>query len=55
MNREGYHHNISLQLDLFQTVKWCQSMQKCFKALIDSGSAISLMHTSVYNKIEDHF
>ena len=28
---------------------------KCFKALIDSGAVISLMCTSVYNMIENHF
>ena len=27
----------------------------CFKVLIDSGATISLMCTSVYNMIEDHY
>ena len=29
--------------------------EKCFKALINSGATISVMHTSVYNMIEDHY
>ena len=28
---------------------------KRFKALIDSGAALSLAHTSAYNMIEDHY
>ena len=28
---------------------------KRFKALIDSGAALSLAHTSVYNMIEDYY
>ena len=29
--------------------------RKRFKALIDSGATISLMHSSVYNIVEDHY
>ena len=29
--------------------------EKRFKVLIDSGAALSLSHTSVYNMIEDHY
>ena len=30
-------------------------MQGRFKALIDSGAALSLAHVSVYNMIKDHY
>ena len=30
-------------------------VEKCFRALIDSGATISLMHTSVYNMMDEPY
>ena len=49
-HREGYPRKTSSLLPISQTAPHAG---KCYKALIDSGAAISLIRHSTYKQIED--
>ena len=52
MNGEGTHQPASLQIGLVLDYPTVHGRRR-FKALINSGATFSLMHTIMYNMIED--